>query len=40
MHLEIRGIDGGGLIQDKVRFPKDEISFQTVTTLKPTQLKH
>ncbi len=35
--LEIRGIDGGVLIQDQDRFSHDEISFQTVTSLKPNQ---
>ncbi len=35
--LEIRGIDGGVLIQDQDRFSHDEISFQIVTTLKPNQ---
>jgi phosphoribosylaminoimidazolecarboxamide formyltransferase/IMP cyclohydrolase len=33
--LEIRGIDGGVLMQDQDRLSHNEISFQTVTTLKP-----
>ncbi len=33
--LEIRGIDGGLLVQDQDEFSTDVSSFQTVTTLKP-----
>lgn len=35
--LEIRGIDGGILIQDQDKFSNEASSFQAVTTLKPNQ---
>jgi len=36
VQLEIRGIDGGLLIQESDRFSTNEMQFRTVTTLQPT----